>query len=155
SFRLASLASAASITPSTAVNDALNPGNETNLYQFNANAGDLFYFDALSQNSGNVYWRLIDPSGQQVWGQGFISVATQALATTGTYTLLIEGYVGNANTVNYSFNAQKVTNTTAALTLGNQVNGNITEAGQQNFYTFTLGSASQLYFDSLTDDNLL
>src|SRR5258706_10908356 len=72
--------------------------------------------------------------------------------STGTYTLLVEGYIFNSSTVSYSFNAQKVTNTTAALTLGSQVNDAISQTGQQNSYTFNLANASRLYFDSLTND---
>jgi hypothetical protein len=143
------------LTPGTVVTGTLNPGNATNIYQFDGTAGDRFYFDRLSQGSGTVYWRLIDPFGQQVWWNGFGSVPTQALPSTGTYTLLVEGYTSNTSPVSYSFNAQKVTNTTAALTVGTTVNSAITQAGQQNFYTFTLASASQLYFDSLTNDGSL
>ena len=95
SFRLSDLASATPITPGTPVSGTLNPGNATNLYKFNANAGDLFYFDQQSLSGGNTYWRLIDPYGQQVWFNSFSDVDTQTLAFTGTYTLLVEGYVGN------------------------------------------------------------
>src|SRR5262249_10779327 len=131
------------------------PAIETKLYQFNANAGDLFYFDQLSQSSGTLYWRLIDPYGQQVWQNGFSSVGTQALPSSGTFTLLVEGYISNASPINYSFNVQKVTNTTASLRLDNQVSGAISQAGQQNSYTFSLSNPSQLYFDSLTNDSSL
>jgi len=82
-------------------------------------------------------------------------VGTRALPSTGTYTLLIEGGIGNTAPINYGFNVQPVTNTTAALTLDAQTTGAITEAGQQNFYTFSLTNASQLYFDSLTNDGSL
>jgi hypothetical protein len=154
-FRLANLASATAITPGTAVSDTLTPGTATKLYQFNATAGDLYYFDRLSQTSGSLYWRLIDPYGQQVWATSFGNVGTQPLAATGTYTLLIEGYVFNTAPISYSFNAQNVINTTAALTLGNQVNGAIAEAGQQNLFTFSLANSSLLYLDSLTNDGNL
>src|SRR5262249_1433759 len=93
------------------------------------------------------------PYGQQAWFNSFSDVATQALTSTGTYTLLVEGRIFNTSPVDYSFNAQKVTNTAAALTLGSQVNGAITQSGQQNFYTFSLSNPSQLYFDSLTNDS--
>jgi hypothetical protein len=154
-FRLSDLATATPITPGTVVSGTLTPGTATNIYQFNGNAGDLFYFDTLSGSYPNN-WRLIDPYGQQVWSNYlYTSVPTQALASSGTYTLLVEGYIVNTSPVSYSFNAQKVTNTTAALTLGTQVSGAVTQAGQQNSYTFTLANASQLYFDSLTNDSSL
>jgi hypothetical protein len=155
SFRLSDLSSATTVSPGTAVSDSLNPGNATNLYRFSANAGDTFSFNAQSvTGGGNTYWRLLDPYGQQVWFQGFSTVASSVLALTGTYTLLVEGYVFNTSPVNYSFNYQAIQSltNTAGLTLGSTVSGALTQAGQQNFYTFTLANASQLYFDALTND---
>jgi hypothetical protein len=131
------------------------PALETKTYNFSANAGDPFYFDAISRSGASIDWRLIDPFGQQVWSNNFSSVGTQALPSSGIYTLLVEGYIGNTGPASFSFNAQKVTNTTAALTLGNQVNGAIIQAGQQNSYTFTLANPALLYFDSLTNDSNL
>jgi hypothetical protein len=82
-------------------------------------------------------------------------VGTQTLPSTGPYTLLLESNVYNTGLINYNFNAQKITNTTTTLTLGSQVASAITQAGQQNSYTFTLANASELYFDSLTNDGNL
>jgi hypothetical protein len=140
------------ITPGTPVTGVLAPGNATDIYRFNANAGDVFYFDQQSASSGNTYWRLIDPYGQQVWFNSFGDVATQAMRSTGTYTLLVEGYIGNTSSVGYSFNAQNLTTTAAPLTLGSQVNGSIT---QPTAYTFSLANAAKLYFDNLTSDGTL
>ena len=44
---------AGTVTPGTAVADTLTPGTATNFYQFNANAGDLYYFDRLTATSTN------------------------------------------------------------------------------------------------------
>src|SRR5262249_15946790 len=134
-----------------------NPGNASNLYRFDASAGDHFYFDYQSVTNTNVNWRLIDLTGQQVWSNSFYlgDVDTPALGLTGTYTLLVEGSVSNGGTIAYSFNAQKVTDTTAALSLGQQVNGSIAQVGQQSNYTFALAIPTQLYFDSLTNDTSL
>jgi hypothetical protein len=157
-FRLLDLADASTITPGTPVSGTLNPGNETDLYQFSANAGDKFYFDkqTLSGNSGNTEWRLLDPFERTVWS-GFLGndIGTQTLSSAGTYTLLIEGGINNTSPTSYGFNVQPVTNTTTALTLGAQVNGAITQTGQQNLYTFSLDNPTQLYFDSLTNDTTL
>jgi hypothetical protein len=104
SFRLSDLASATPITLGTAVSGSLNPGNSSNLYKFNANAGDLIYFDEQTLSNGNTYWRLIDPNGQQVWLNSFSDVATLAMPSTGTYTLLVEGRYFITSPVTYSFN---------------------------------------------------
>src|SRR6476619_1872426 len=106
--------------------------------------------------NSNSRWELLDPFGQQVWQTALTSDRdTEALAFTGTYTLLVEGYVGNTAPFDYSFNVQKVTDTTAALTIGATTSGAITQVGQQNIYTFTLDQAGRYYFDSLANDGQL
>jgi hypothetical protein len=133
SFRLSDLASATPITPGTPLSASLNPGNSTNLYQFSANAGDPFYFDVLSGGGSPNTWRLIDPYGQQLFYNYFSTQYSGpvTMPSTGTYTLLFEGYIGNTSPVGYSFNVVKDTNTTTALTLGSQVNGAISQAGHR------------------------
>jgi hypothetical protein len=153
-FRLSDLASATPITPGTPVSTSLSPGNSTNVYQFNANAGDPFYFDVLSGGGSPNTWRLMDPYGRQLFYNYFGNQYSGPLTmpSTGTYTLLFEGYIGNTSPVNYTFNVVKDTNTTTALTLGSQVNDVVSQAGQLNYYTFTFANPSKLYFDSLTND---
>ncbi len=155
SFRLLDLSTATAITPGTPVSTNLTPGNETDLYKFDVVAGEQFYFDRLSQSGGTIYWRLIDPFGRQHFYSGFDDVDVQTLGYTGAYTIIVEGYVGNgASPITYGFNVQKVTNTSAAITLGATVNGAVAQVGQQNNYTFSLTSDTQVYFDSLTNTGL-
>jgi hypothetical protein len=94
------------------VSGTLTPGTATNIYQFNANAGDLYYFEILAGGGYPNNWRLIDPYGQQVWssyfGTPYRFSGPQALPSTGTYTLLVEGYSGNTSPVSYSFSANSV-----------------------------------------------
>ncbi len=117
--------------------------------------GEQFYFDRISQSGGTLYWRLVDPLGRQHFYAGFDDVDVQTLGLAGAYTLIVEGYVGNGTSpINYSFNVQKVTNTSAAITLGTPVNGAVAHVGQQNNYTFSLTSDTQVYFDSLTNTGL-
>src|SRR5262249_42892231 len=114
-FRLLDSSSATALTPGTPVTGTLSPGTSSNLYRFTANAGDRFYFDEQSSSgSGNDRWRLIDPSGQQVWFSSLNSdVGVQSLTAAGTYTLLVEGYIGNTSPVSYGFNVQPVQDTSA------------------------------------------
>ena len=98
SFRLSELTSATAITPGTPVSATLNPGTATNLYKFDVSAGDRVYFDQQSLSAGTVYSRLIDPFGHQVWFNSSGDVDTQELPFTGTYTLLVEGYIFNSST---------------------------------------------------------
>ena len=156
SFRFLEIAQATVLTPGTTVSGQLSPANETDLYRFNATAGDQYYFDSQTL-SNTAYWRLLDPYGKVVFDTSYMGsdLGSIALAQTGVYTLSVEGYIASTGTTNYSFNVQKVTDDQSALTLGNTVNGSIAHAGQRDFYSFTLSQAKQLYLDSLTNNSSL
>ncbi|MBK6595666.1 MAG: hypothetical protein IPG23_24885 [Burkholderiales bacterium] len=110
-FRLLDLQKADGIVPGTAVIGQINPVKETDAYKFDATAGDHFFLDVTGRSGGDVTWQLLDPSGQQVFGPMTMNSASQdidlpSLATTGTYTLLLEGKIGAVDPANYSFTAQ-------------------------------------------------
>jgi large repetitive protein len=80
----------------TQINDSFETGKKTDLYRFDASAGEKFFFD-YQQKTGSVYgesytqWRLIDPQGDEVFDQAFYTDASNITTSqTGTYTLLIE-----------------------------------------------------------------
>ncbi|HEV6967807.1 LamG domain-containing protein, partial [Roseateles sp.] len=119
-FRIIDLGRAQAITPGQVVKGTLTPGNQTQAYSFGAIAGQTFYFDALS-NPASTDWRLIGPDGKTVVGptSAGTDLENQLLTQTGTYTLLVEGRVGNtAVTTNYAFNVQPVQDVLADLQLG-------------------------------------
>src|SRR5205823_3496686 len=158
-FRLFDLATANSIVPGTPVSDTLNPANATKAYQFTAAAGDLYLFPYLgSSGQPNAYWRLIDPYNKIVFGQSFNnSVGTNSLSAAGTYTVLIEGYIGDNGVGTYGFNVQPAGNvppttfTGTPLTLGSAVTGSLAASTDTDAYTFTLGATANLYFDARTN----
>jgi hypothetical protein len=152
-FRLLDLAGAGPLTPGTTVNGALTPASAAALYHFNTSAGNKYYFDSLGVNNlPNTFWRLVDPNGVVLFstyaanGRGPVT-----LNVSGTHTLMIEGYWGDTGSGNYQFNVAAVTDGLQALTLGSTVSGTIGSPGQRQQYTFSLGSATRLYFDSLTN----
>ena len=156
-FRLLDLAQAAVLTPGTAVSSQLSPANESDAYQFAAQAGDVFYFDFISTSggAGASTWRLLDPYGNTVFGPLNLDagdVGLRTLPSSGTYTLLLEGAIGATGTTSYSFNAQKVSDDSATLTLGTTVTAAISHVGQRDFYTFSLAQASLLAFDAFTNN---
>lgn len=157
SFRFVNLASAALITPGTVVSNHLAPGNETDFFQFTANAGDRFLFDRLFMTPGqNVWWRLIDPYDNEVFSTPVNDVGTVTQRVSGTYTLLVEGYVGNIGPVTNSFNVVPQGNTPPTpftgtpLAIGSIASGSLTNA-QTNAYTFSLAADARLAFDTLTN----
>ncbi len=161
SFRMQDIADGTVITTGTVVTSQLDPSNETDVYRFDAVAGDRLFFDRLTQSPANsdwITWRLIDPHGQQVWGPINFSndVDVTTLTRTGTYTLLIEGRIWNTSSIaafDYSFRVDTVPADPApvALVPGDETVGNLEAAGQKNSYTFELAAAGVYYFDSLTD----
>jgi RHS repeat-associated protein len=164
SFRLVDMASAVPITPGTPFSGDLTPSNETDLYRFTASAGDQFFFDQTTSgiDSSSTRWRLIDPYGNDLFGSygAYLGddVETLTLSAAGTYTLLLEGAIGEPGNPVYNINVQPMGNnppqpfTGEPLTLSETIAGSIDIPGATDEYTFNLASDSQLYFDSLTND---
>jgi uncharacterized protein (DUF697 family) len=160
-FRFVNLVGATLLTPGSVVSGSLSPANETDFYQFNAGAGDRFFFDQISRvNLPNSYWRLVDPYGNTVFNQGFTDIGSVGSPTTlpadGTYTLLIEGYIGEPGSGTYSFNVSPQGHvaippfTGTPLTLGSIVASNLV-ANTTNYYLFTLSNPARLVFDNQTN----
>ena len=84
------------------------------------------------------------------------------LSATGTYYLLVEGFIGDTGSGTYTIDAQFLGNTPPhgaypalrSLWVA-PVNGTIAAAGQLDHYVFTLATNAQLYFDSLTNNGNL
>jgi len=158
-FRLLDLANTAMpLTPGVTTAGVLSPANGTNVYQFNALAGDLYYFDHKSSTGSNDRWCLIDPHGRLVFDRSLSGSVMEpdTLAHSGVYTLLIEGAVNQTGAeAGYSFNVQPVTNDEViGMPLGSSVTGSIGQAGQQDYYRFNLAAPTQAYFDVLTSANV-
>ncbi|MBU6399153.1 MAG: hypothetical protein KGS61_02445 [Verrucomicrobia bacterium] len=150
--------SATAFTPGNLVTNALTPADSTIFYQFNATAGQQFYFDGRPTTGFTYtpYCRLYGPAGNVLAAtpvNGDLDSFT--LTQSGTYTLTVEGRVyDNSASGNYAFNLLPVTYGTNALTIGATVNGTIATLGQRQFYTFTLPAPATLYFDALTNADL-
>jgi len=97
-------------TPATVTSGTLSPGNETDVFRFVATPNSQFFFDSRSVTGGGANWRLIDAFGNVVFQStnAATDVDTLTLSAGGTYFLLIEGVVGNAGAVSYSFALQPV-----------------------------------------------
>ncbi|MGB3802622.1 MAG: LamG-like jellyroll fold domain-containing protein, partial [Sphingopyxis granuli] len=104
-LRVLDLAAATPITPGLPVTGTLSPGSETEAFRFEGEAGERYYFDRQALSGGSAYWRLIAPNGRQLFSGYFNDVDSYVLPDTGTYTLLLEGYIGDVGSVyTYGFN---------------------------------------------------
>ena len=152
SFALRDLASATPIESGVIVTGALNPANETDLYQFQANAGDSLFVDFVSVDSTTGGFRIIGPDGSEVsQGISLRDVELPPLTQSGTYTLLLEGVFSELAPNNYEIGVSVLTQTTSALTLNTNQSGSISLPGQQDIYAFSIDSETVVYFDSFTD----
>uniref|UniRef100_UPI0039C6F2A7 Ig-like domain-containing protein n=1 Tax=Nostoc sp. CCY 9925 TaxID=3103865 RepID=UPI0039C6F2A7 len=150
-FTFRDVSQATSIVLDTDVTGQLNPGQETQLYQFTGNAGQRIYIDSL-MSSPNTRWTLYNSGNQVLDNRGFNDYEI-SLASDDIYTLAIQGY--NGTPVDYKFRIITPETTTTALSLGsnehpNIISSEISEKGEQDVYTFTGTSGQRLYFDSIT-----
>ncbi|HSC14402.1 MAG TPA: hypothetical protein VLI71_04755, partial [Gammaproteobacteria bacterium] len=161
SFRLLDLSTATELTPGSPVAAALDPANEANVYQFDANAGDRFFFEVLSQSGGAAQWSLLDPYGRPVFGPTpLANVDVTTLEFTGTYSLLIAGDVGATGVTSYEIDVDPRGNVAlpplpqgTPLEFGSIVGG--VGVVQPTHYRFTLTQETLVYFDARTDDSRL
>ncbi|HND13698.1 MAG TPA: LamG domain-containing protein, partial [Pseudomonadales bacterium] len=168
-FRVLDTAAATDLALGSVVSATLNPANETDLYAFEASAGQRLYLDvrSLSPDYGDwISWRLLDPYGRQVLGPiGFNSNGASGgengfvVPFAGRYTLLVEGriwatqYTGSFA---YTFDVHELVDPApVALELGEVTSGTLALAGARNTYTFTLDALTTLYFDSRTNSSTL
>ncbi|MFA7602290.1 MAG: LamG domain-containing protein, partial [Novosphingobium sp.] len=154
-FRLSDLANATPLALGTRVAAPLTPANATAAYRFAANAGESFFFDALGSVNG-VRWRLIDPAGNLVFNQTTLTdIDGLKLDVTGTYTLLIEGVVGQGTVASYDFAIYPMAVQDAPLTIGQRVAAAISQPGESDRYSFTLAQPTRLLLDSFTNSSTL
>ncbi|MDZ4851893.1 MAG: hypothetical protein SGI77_21600 [Pirellulaceae bacterium] len=156
SFRCLNLGVATPLIPGNPVVGTLSPASETDFFSFLANAGDRFSFVAATTDPQSASWRLLDPLGRNVFSTNLGSdVIDVDFAMSGMYTLLIEGHLTDTGTTSYGFTANFLSNTPpipfpgTPLTFEATVTSDISVAGEQDQYIFTLASNSRLLFDAL------
>ncbi|MDX1785264.1 MAG: CARDB domain-containing protein, partial [Roseovarius sp.] len=94
-FRLLDLATVPEITPGAPITPVLNPGNVTQAFRFDGQAGQRFKLALAQGTTYSAGYRLLGPDGQEVFAEvNAISDRDPfTLHQTGTYVLLIEGRV--------------------------------------------------------------
>ena len=116
SFNLKDLDEEAQVlTPGEVLNDSFDSRYETNVYQFDVEAGERLFVDYIQGSNlnftfpGGTYWRLIAPDGNYLFEDFFRigDLGDLEFTQSGTYTLLLEDDLSNPNTTEYSFNFQE------------------------------------------------
>jgi hypothetical protein len=88
SFRVLDTSAATPLTIGETISDTLTPGNGVRIYQFEANAGEKYFFDSVIPPG--QYWSLIDPLGHTLFDTSSSSdEELQTFKAKGTYFLAI------------------------------------------------------------------
>jgi hypothetical protein len=148
-FRLADLGVATNLSLDTIFANTLEPGNESDLYQFVGTKGQRLYFDSLADvNNGS--WTLYNSNGQYLNSHNLSSDFNFVLAEDGIYNLILEG--SSENKINYRFQIINSPTTISSINLGDTIAGNLGKPGEQDIYTFFATKGQRIYFDGLSDN---
>ncbi|MBE9078258.1 putative Ig domain-containing protein [Romeria aff. gracilis LEGE 07310] len=160
-FRLLDKAAATVVSFNTEVKGTFEQdGIGSELYRFTGVAGQSIYLDTGSGQYPNS-WILYGPGGQHI-SNGYVqdnynySYADDyefTLPATGEYLLVMQGK--GAVNVNFKFKLVTPETLSTSLTIGTLVTGNISNAGEQDIYTFDGIVGQQLYFDALKGNSNL
>ncbi|MFN2225807.1 MAG: hypothetical protein ACK2UY_05860, partial [Anaerolineae bacterium] len=139
--RLDNPGSATAIAFGQTLAGSINQASEIDAYTFAANAGDVILV-AASKSSGDVWpqIRLFDPDGNLA---GIAHDPTHAeiqvvLASSGTYTILVDDYLSGSLTGSYALHVQRLNDpgNATSLTYGDLVAATINMAAEMDAYTF-------------------
>ncbi|MCC3595807.1 MULTISPECIES: putative Ig domain-containing protein [unclassified Microcoleus] len=152
-FRLLSLTTAPTLNLNAPTSGTLNPGSETDIYQFTGTEGDRLYLDTLLSSSPGG-WLLYGPGNQLVSSSSLWSDIETVLPGSGTYYIVLRGDGtpapggnGTAPPINYSIQPFFSTANPTSLTLGSTNSASISKPGEQDVYTFPGSVGQRLYFD--------
>ncbi|WP_201277692.1 hypothetical protein, partial [Sphaerospermopsis reniformis] len=140
-----------------------NGGFEADSYRFTVTDRSYLYFDGQRGNYDNA-WILYGPNGQNIayvnfdngWPTYRYSDAEMWL-DPGEYWLILQGngaeyWTDGSN--DYKLRIVTPQLNTTAMTLGTTITGTISEAGEQDTYTFEGTAGQQLFYDALGGDFL-
>ncbi len=152
-FNLQDLSQAPQLALGAPLALSLSPADGTQAYGITATAGQMLHLSATG--GSNVSLRLLDSAGRLIaFAQDAnAGVDTPVLGTTGTYTLLVEGYIyAGAAAQAVRCGRTWTPRPTQATSLGALVEATIATPGQRQLYTFTVGQPTSVLIDPLGFD---
>ncbi|MEA5471931.1 putative Ig domain-containing protein [Spirulina sp. 06S082] len=123
---------------------------EADAYQFSGTQGQLLYID--NHNSGSYSYQIYTPEGQLFANKTFSTSLPVSpdidrpleLPSSGEYTVIV-----SANEGNYALDLVTPEIVTQPYQLGEIASSTLSEAGEEDFYTFEADAGQKLWFDSL------
>ena len=140
------------LTPfDTVIEGQLVPGSEDDVFRFTGSAGQKLYIDKIS-NSGTLDWVLYNSNGEVLLANGNFEDLEYYLPNDGDYILALRGKTAFTDSVDYEFEIITPEEITTEITLGSNdspeaIEAEITEKGEEDFYTFTGSAGQQIYLD--------
>ena len=155
SFRLLDLhAVMAQVLPVT-LNLSLTPENRTQIYAFDAVAGDVFAYQNTNLSvRSSVSMSLFDPLGNRLDSMGVDYDSSRRLSSTGRYYLVITSAPSMQATVDLSGKLLLAKDHAYPLTVDTACEGSIDSSQTSDTWTFTLNANKRLLLDGLKNSNL-
>jgi hypothetical protein len=126
------------------------PASSASVYRFTGTAGQRLFFDGTGTNAG--IWRLYAPDNSAPFSYANLDGDFEAtLPQSGTY-LLVAGNLNETNAASFSYRIGTPTTTTNALTFAATVNDILSEAGEEDRFTFTATVGQRIWYDALQSD---
>ncbi|MFN7678906.1 MAG: hypothetical protein ACK5QW_09995, partial [Cyanobacteriota bacterium] len=164
-FRLLDRADATGVALDSDISGRFDEGGlEADSYRFSLGERNYIYVDGISGSWDNA-WLLYGPGGhlisQRTFYQSYSSNSyndAELWLDPGEYWLVLQGNgaeAWNGGSNDYNLRLIKPSLSAAPMVLGSTIRGRISEAGEQDSYTFTGKAGQQLFFDSFGGVGLL
>lgn len=152
-FRLLDLANAQPLPLDSAQTLSLNPGASAKVFHLNGHAGEYLALNLTGVTGGGARVWVIDPAGSHLIEPANAlpgSSLSVGFQTSGRYTVVLEGAIGNSDPVELSWTASVVAPLTATLTIGNEISASTAVLGVPDKWNFTLNAPTRVVVDGLT-----
>ena len=137
----------------TLITGEIAESGDQKAYTFEGTVGQLLHFDSLQ--SSNLYWRLLSPSGQEIFannpslGTSFSSDQMKTLSESGKYTLIIDGNGDHTDSFRFQVSDLNDAENITEIDLDTPIHGTFEDSRRdQVFYRFSASADTHLYFDA-------
>ena len=130
------------------VDATIDSANKSNLYQFDASAGESFYLELLSDNWSDLNWVIYAPNNTNIAYSNAANLEIEA-EVTGTYVLRVDNETDSS--IEYNFNLTKISFNKFDLELSTPTTGSISNPGDKNEYAFEGKVGQRLLFNATAD----
>jgi hypothetical protein len=149
-FRILDLAAVEEMDLHVPVAGRLDPGSQTQAYQFHGTAGQRMRFDSLAASASAAEWSLLAPFDLILLSSDIGSdLGAITLPVTGTYWILVQGLASNTQSLDYEVQATLITEPSGVPAGFGTIHTGTIEHGETNTFHYTAPAGTTVFFDSL------